>query len=142
MANECLVELFVNASDKQVLQHIYDSLQDIGWNGCYGYRDIELTDNGLNCYGTVKWNPPREQMNEWISMGASVTCYFVEEFLHFAGVTIDGEDEFVDFETTSSHHVRSAAEGLLYDLDGYFGLADHMDEHQFNGHNELLLHST
>lgn len=147
MGNNCYVLFYVKGCN-EALKQIESELKTIGWNGCYGFNDIIMDGEKLTVRGTTKWKPPNDMFNKWMDEWPSVfvDCYFKEEYLHFSGRwnCEYSEPLLVDFNTTSSRDVRMAQSGLLYKLNTYFSLADHMDDDSMNDYhieNRQLLES-
>ena len=130
MANDCYNWLEIISSDKKVIEKIHNALKTIGYNGSYGYRDLELYDNKLIAYSTTKWTPPIEQYQEWVNEnpGLQIRSFFKDEFLDFAGTWTNTTYNHIELESISSNEIRNATEGLLYDLNNHLYLADHMDD--------------
>ena len=66
MGNVCYLWFEVTSLNKEILQKIFDELSEIGYNGCYGFRDIKLTDGKLESLGETKWSPPIEMFEKWL----------------------------------------------------------------------------
>ena len=144
MGNVCYLWFEVVSLNKEILQKIFDELSDIGYNGCYGFRDIKLTDDKLEAIGETKWSPPIDMFEKWLNDYPEIQfkSFYKEEFLHFAGTLTNTTNEHVDFKNVCSYDVREATEGLLYELNNRFNLADHMDNERMNDYqdnNEELL---
>jgi len=133
MGNECENWFEVKSTNKADIEKIKEEIMTIGWNGCYGFRDIDAADNSLTSRATTKWNPPLDMFSRWLSYpDLHITVYYKEEFLQFAGRIVDESQEHVDFALVTSDDVRSAREGLLFELNEKLSLADHMDDEQRN----------
>ena len=131
MGNNCDIWFEVNGSN-DTIDKIFQELNTIGFNGCYGFSNIQkINDEKLEVYGTTKWSPPVEMFNAWLDTWTTlkIRCLFKEEFLQFAGSWNEeqSEAELVDFTTVTSEDVRRADSGLLSEIDKKLGLADHMD---------------
>lgn len=136
MGNNCYIWFEVNGTN-DTIDKIYQELNTIGFNGCYGFSDIQKINDGcLEVYGTTKWEPPVEMFNTWLDTYKSlkIRCLFKEEFLQFAGSWNEEQSqaELVDFTTVTSDDVRSADSGLLSEIDKKLDLADHMDIPEMN----------
>lgn len=129
MGNNCYIWFELNGSN-DTIDKIYQELNTIGFNGCYGFSDIKkINDGNLEVYGTTKWTPPIDMFNEWLNKSKSlkIRCIFKEEFLQFAGEWSNGDTELVNFDVVTSDDVRRADSGLLSEIDKKLDLADHMD---------------
>ena len=131
MGNNCYIWFELNGSN-DTIDKIYQELNTIGYNGCYGFSDIQKINEGhLEVYGTTKWTPPIDMFNTWLNTSKSlkIRCLFKEEFLQFAGSWNEEQSqaELVDFTTVTSDDVRNADSGLLSEIDKKLDLADHMD---------------
>ena len=134
MGNECENWFEIKTTNKDTLRKLSEELKTIGYNGCYGYRDIETTDNKLTARGTTKWNPPIDDFKRWTETYPDIelTALYKEEFLQFAGRITSDSQEHVDFETVTPEDVRNADSGILYELNTKLYLADHMDDWERN----------
>uniref|UniRef100_A0A6C0CD98 YubB ferredoxin-like domain-containing protein n=1 Tax=viral metagenome TaxID=1070528 RepID=A0A6C0CD98_9ZZZZ len=131
MGNNCYIWFEVDGSN-DTIDKIYQELNTIGFNGCYGFSDIQkINDGHLEVYGTTKWTPPIDMFNTWLNTSKSlkIRCLFKEEFLQFAGSWNEEQSqaELVDFTTVTSDDVRNADSGLLSEIDKKLDLAYHMD---------------
>ena len=129
MGNNCYIWFELNGSN-DTIDKIYQELNTIGFNGCYGFPDIKkINDGHLEVYGTTKWTPPIDMFNEWLTMWSTlkIRCIFKEEYLQFAGEWSNGDTELVNFDVVTSDDVRRADSGLLSEIDKKLDLADHMD---------------
>lgn len=139
MGNNCYIWFELNGSN-DTIDKIYQELNTIGFNGCYGFSDIKKINDGcLEVYGITKWAPPIDMFNEWLNTSKSlkIRCIFKEEFLQFAGEwtnkhILTGETNLLDFKTFTSEDVRRADSGLLSEIDKKLDLADHMDTPEMN----------
>jgi len=129
MGNNCYIWFEVDGSN-DTIDKIYQELNTIGFNGCYGFSDIQkINDERLEVYGTTKWSPPIDMFTDWLTIWPTLKmrCLFKEEFLQFAGEWFNGDTELVDFAVVTSDDVRRADSGLLSEIDKKLDLADHMD---------------
>lgn len=137
MGNNCYIWFEVDGSNDKIdkIDKIYQELNTLGFNGCYGFSDIQKINNGrLEVYGTTKWTPPIDMFNTWLNTYKSlkIRCIFKEEYLQFAGEWFNGDTELVDFAVVTSDDVRRADSGLLSEIDKKLNLADHMDTPEMN----------
>ena len=72
--------------------------------------------------------------HQWIQTYEGIQLYalYKEEFLHFAGKLENEDQKHVDFSVVTSNDVRSASEGLLFELNDKLHLAEHMDTEGMN----------
>ena len=129
MGNNCYIWFELNGSNDTIVK-IHQELNTIGFNGCYGFSDIQkINDGHLEVYGTTKWTPPIDMFNEWLTMWSTlkIRCIFKEEYLQFADEWSNGDTELVNFDVVTSDDVRRADSGLLSEIDKKLDLADHMD---------------
>ena len=134
MGNNCYIWFELNGSN-DTIDKIYQELNTIGFNDCYGFSDIKkINDGRLEVYGTTKWTPPIDMFNEWLKTSKSlkIRCIFKEEYLQFAGEWSNGDTELVNFDVVTSDDVRRADSGLLSEIDKKLDLADHMDIPEMN----------
>ena len=134
MGNDCENYIEITSTNKNHIESMGAELTTIGDNGCYGYRDIVINDNSLTARGTTKWSPPLDMYHQWIQTYEGIQLYalYKEEFLHFAGKLENEDQKHVDFSVVTSNDVRSASEGLLFELNDKLHLAEHMDTEGMN----------